>query len=285
MDLGKVGVWSMELRFGDKLEAARGAAEIEELGYGAIWVPGGIGGDVTGDLDHLLNATSRMVIATGIINIWKHDPADIAAWFNALPDNRRSRVMLGLGISHGPLIGENWNRPLGKMAEWLDAFEAAGMAMEQTCLAALGPKMLELAGRRTAGAHPYLVGPAHSGEARQIMGPDKLVAPEQGVVLESDPARARTLARGALTHYARLPNYCNSWKRQGYADADIETQSDALIDGIFAWGDVGQIAARVGQHHAAGADHVCVQTITGGALAESLVALRALAPVLLSPSS
>ncbi|MFM5906669.1 MAG: LLM class flavin-dependent oxidoreductase, partial [Novosphingobium sp.] len=137
MDLGRVGVWSMELRFGDKAQAARGAAEIEGLGYGAIWVPGGIGGDVTGDLDHLLAATSSVVIATGILNIWKHEPADIANWFNALPDSHKGRVMLGLGVSHGPIIGENWNRPVAKMAAWLDAFAAAGMPLEQTCLAAL----------------------------------------------------------------------------------------------------------------------------------------------------
>lgn len=281
MNLGKVGVWSMELRFGDKAEAARGAAEIEELGFGTIWVPGGIGGDVTGDLDHLLSATSRVVIATGILNIWKHEPIDIAAWFNALPEAQRSRVMLGLGVSHGPLIGENWNRPVAKMAEWLDAFEAAGMPLEQTCLAALGPKMLELAGRRTAGAHPYLVTPSHSAEARAIMGQGKLVAPEQGVVLDPDPASARAKASEALTHYRRLPNYCNSWKRQGFTDADIEQESDALLDGIFAMGDAAAIAARVKAHHDAGADHVCVQTITGGAgLGASLADLRVLAKIL-----
>lgn len=282
MELGKVGVWSMELRFGDKAEAARGAAEVEGLGYGAIWVPGGIGGDITGDLDHLLNATRRIVIATGIINIWKHEPADIAAWFNALPDKHRSRVMLGLGVSHGPLIGENWNRPLAKMTAWLGAFEGAGMPLEQTCLAALGPKMLELAGQRTAGAHPYLVAPSHSGEARRIMGPGKLVAPEQGVVLDTDPASARAKASEALVHYRRLPNYVNSWKRQGFGDADIELESDALLSGIFAMGDANAIVARVKQHHDAGADHVCVQTITGGAgLAASLADLRVLARALL----
>lgn len=282
MDLGKVGVWSMELRFGDKAESARGAAEIEGLGYGAIWVPGGIGGDITGDLDHLLNATSRIPVATGILNIWKHEPAEIAAWFQALPDNHRSRVMLGLGVSHGPLIGENWNRPVAKMASWLDAFEAAGMPLEQTCLAALGPKMLELAGNRTAGAHPYLVTPDHSAEARRIMGPGKLVAPEQGVVLDTDPASARAKASEALVHYRRLPNYVNSWKRLGFSDADVETESDALLNGIFAVGDAGVIAARVREHHDAGADHVCIQTITGGAgLAQSLADLRVLATTLL----
>lgn len=282
MDLGKVGVWSMELRFGDKAEGARGAAEIEGLGYGAIWVPGGIGGDITGDLDHLLNATSRIPVATGILNIWKHEPAEIAAWFQALPDNHRSRVMLGLGVSHGPLIGENWNRPVAKMASWLDAFEAAGMPLEQTCLAALGPKMLELAGNRTAGAHPYLVTPDHSAEARRIMGPGKLVAPEQGVVLDPDPASARAKASEALVHYRRLPNYVNSWKRLGFTDADIEGESDALLGGIFAMGDARAIAARVRAHHDAGADHVCVQTITGGAgLAQSLADLKVLAGALI----
>ncbi|MFM5908400.1 MAG: TIGR03620 family F420-dependent LLM class oxidoreductase, partial [Novosphingobium sp.] len=192
------------------------------------------------------------------------------------------RVMLGLGVSHGPIIGENWNRPVAKMAAWLDAFAAAGMPLEQTCLAALGPKMVDLAGQRTAGAHPYLVAPSHSAEARAILGPGKLLAPEQGAVLDSDPTSARAKAVEALTHYARLPNYVNSWKRQGFSDADIDQQSDALLDGIFAMGDAAAIAARVRQHHDAGADHVCVQTITGGAgLDASLADLRVLAKVLL----
>lgn len=281
MDLGRVGVWSMELRFGDKADGARGAAEIEALGYGAIWVPGGIGGDITGDIDHLLGATSRIVIAAGILNIWKHEPGEIADWFNALPDDQRSRVMLGLGVSHGPLIGANWNRPVAKMASWLDEFEAAGMPLDQTCLADLGPKMLELAAGRTAGAHPYLVTPSHSAEARRIMGPGKLLAPEQGVVLDSDPVAVRAKASEALVHYRRLPNYRNSWKRQGFTDADIESESDALLNGIFAVGDAEGIAARVREHHAAGADHVCVQTITGGGgLAASLADLRVLAKAL-----
>lgn len=282
VNLGRVGVWSMELRFGDKAEAADAAAELDALGYGALWVPGGIGGPVLEDLDHLLSATSRTTIATGILNVWKHEPEDVAGWFNGLASERQARVMLGLGISHGPLIGEEWKRPVAAMRAYIDRLEAAGMPSDHLCLAALGPKMLELSGERTAGAHPYLVSPAHTAEARAILGPGKLLAPEQGVVLESDPARARELAVEALVHYRRLPNYVNSWKRLGFTDDEIENVSERFIDGIFACGDAARIAARVAEHHAAGADHVCVQAITGGGgLAAAMPALRELAKVLL----
>lgn len=282
VNLGRVGVWSTELRFGDKAEAAAAASELDSLGYGALWVPGGIGGPVLQDLDDLLSATSRATIATGILNVWKHDPAEVAGWFLALPADRQARVMLGLGISHGPLIGEEWKRPVAAMRAYLDKLEAAGMPRDNLCLAALGPKMLELSGERTAGAHPYLVNPAHTAEARGILGPGKLLAPEQGVVLESDPARAREMAVEALVHYRRLPNYVNNWKRLGFTDEEIENVSDRFIDAIFACGDAAAIAARVAEHHAAGADHVCVQAITGGAgLAKAMPALRELARVLL----
>lgn len=279
--LGKVGVWAMELRFGDPAAIAGAAAELDGLGYGAIWVPGGVGGDITGDLDRLLDATERAVIATGIINIWKHEPEEIAGWWKALPTARAERVLLGIGVSHGPLIGEAWAKPLAKTRDWLEKALAAGLPAQSLCVAALGPKMLELSGELTAGAHPYLITPEHTAEARAILGPDRLLAPEQGVIPETDPVRARELAREALVHYRRLPNYMNSWKRLGFTDAEIEAADDRLLDALFAWGDAAAIAARVKAHHDAGADHVCIQAVTGAGLDGARKAWADLAKVLL----
>lgn len=279
--IGKVGVWAMELRFGDPAAIAGAAAELDGLGYGAIWVPGGVGGDITGDLDRLLDATERAVIATGIINIWKHEPEEIAGWWKALPTARAERVLLGIGVSHGPLIGEAWAKPLAKTRDWLEKALVAGIPAQSLCVAALGPKMLELSGELTAGAHPYLITPEHTAQARAILGPDGLLAPEQGVIPEADPARARELAREALVHYRRLPNYMNSWKRLGFTDAEIEAADDRLLDALFAWGDAAAIAARVKAHHDAGADHVCIQAITGAGLDGARQAWADLAKVLL----
>jgi probable F420-dependent oxidoreductase len=264
--LGRIGVWSLELRYGNHIEAAEAAAEVDELGYGAIWVPGGVGGDITGDLDRLLEATKQVTVASGILNIWKHEPQEIGRWWNSLPADRRSRVLLGLGVSHQHSIGEAYRKPLQAMRDYLDALAEAGMPAQSLCLAALGPKMLELAGERTAGVHPYLVTPEHSATARHALGPGKVVAPEQGVVLESDPARARALGRKALVQYQNYPNYRNSWGRLGFTDEEIDGASDRLVDALFAWGDVEQIGARVNAHLAAGADHVCLQAITGAGL-------------------
>jgi probable F420-dependent oxidoreductase len=260
--LGRLGIWSMEARFVDPGLAAEAATEVDELGYGALWVPGGIGGDITGDLDRLLAATTQIAVATGIINIWKHEPAEIADWWQALPAASQARLMLGLGISHGPLIGEAWAKPIAKTRSYVADLTALGVPAEHLCLAALGPKMVELSGATTAGAHPYLVTPEHTAQARAILGPDKLLAPEQGVILESDPAKARAMALGALTHYRNLPNYCNNWLRLGFTEADIAEGSDRLVDGLFAWGPIERIVERVHAHWQAGADHVCLQVIT-----------------------
>lgn len=283
-NIGKVGLWSMEMRFGDSAQADETAAEVDELGFGAIWIPGGIDDAVLGDVERLLGVTKRVAIATGIINIWKQEAADVAAWFKGLSDAHKSRVLLGIGVSHGPMIGEAWEKPLAKTRGYIDSLEAAGMPLGNVCVAALGPKMLQLSGERTAGAHPYLVTPEHSARAREILGPGKLVAPEQGAVLESDPAKAREMARGALTYYRELPNYRNNWKRLGFSEDDIENASDALIDGLFAWGGPGAVAERVKAHHDAGADHVCLQVITGdqsGDFSPLRTAYRELAKVLI----
>jgi probable F420-dependent oxidoreductase len=280
---GRIGIWSMELRFGDPGEAAEAAAELDELGYGAIWFPGGIGGDVTGDFSRLLKATKRATLATGIINIWKHEPQEIADWWNGLSGDHKARALLGVGISHGPLIGQAWGRPVPVMRDWIERLNALGVPSDNLCIAALGPKMLELSRDLTAGTHPYLVTPEHSAVARKIVGAGKLVAPEQGVILETDPARARELGRGALAHYRELPNYRNNWLRLGLSEEDINLLSDRLIDELFAWGGPERIAERVKQHLAEGADHVCMQVIApqGATIAKQREAWRSLAAVLL----
>jgi probable F420-dependent oxidoreductase len=261
-NLGKIGIWAMELRFGDPAATAAAAAELDALGYGAIWMPGGIDDKVLGDVDRLLDATKKAVIGTGIINVWKQPAADVGAWWATQSAERRERTMLGFGISHGPLIGESYGKPIENMAAYLDGLDAAGMGPERRCLAALGPKMLDLSRERTAGAHPYLVTAEHTKQARARLGADALLAPEVGVVLETDPAKAREMARQAVSFYLTLPNYVNNWRRLGYSEEDVKG-SDRLIDDLFQWGEPAKIADGIRAHLDAGADHVCMQVIRG----------------------
>lgn len=281
--LSGTGIWSGELRYGDRGEAADAAAELESLGYSAAWIPD-VGGDLFDALDVLLGATSTLTVATGILNVWMHTPAETGAWRDGLPDDQRRRLLLGLGISHAPLIdaqpGMSWERPLATMRTYLDGLDAAGVAPADRCIAALGPKMLELARDRTAGSHPYLVTPEHTATAREILGPDALLAVEQGVVLETDPDAARATARHALSVYVGLPNYVSNWKRFGLTDDDVATVSDRLVDSLIAWGDEEAIVARVAEHRAAGADHVCVQVLTPPGSPTPRNAWRTLAPAL-----
>ncbi len=279
--IGRVGVWAMDLRFGDTAAIDEAAVELETLGYGALWIPGGIDDAVLGDVDRLLSKTKKIVIGTGIINIWKQSAADVAAWWKGQSAERQARVWLGIGVSHAPLIGDDWMKPIAKTRQWLDEASAAGLPADAMCIAALGPQMLELSRDRTGGAHPYLVTPEHTAAARAILGAGKQLAPEQGVVLESDPDTARALARGALQFYTSLPNYANNWRRYGFTEEDISTVSDRLVDGLFAWGGAEQIAARVKAHHDAGADHVCIQVVSATGLDGARAAWRELANVLL----
>ena len=262
MELTGTGVWSGELRFGDPATAAAWAVELEALGYAAVWIPD-LGGDLFGPFSNLLDATSTMTIASGVCNVWHHPPTEVGEWWAGLSDDHRARVMLGIGISHGPLIGETYGRPLATMAEYLDGLDAVGFPQDQRCIAALGPKMLELARDRTAGSHPYLVPPEHTASARSILGSAGLYV-EQGVVLETDADAAHEIARNAVAFYLTLPNYVNNWKRLGYTDDEIAGCADRFIDEIFAWGDADAIRERLDAHRAAGADHVCIQALTEG---------------------
>ena len=282
-DIGRIGIWSAELRHGDAGEVADAAGELDALGFGALWIPGETSGDLLGHADLLLKATERAAIATGILNIWMHDAKDVAAWWHALPAGHRERFLLGLGVSHGAIIGQAYAKPLTAMREYLALLSAEGIPAEAMCLAALGPKMLELAGDKTAGAHPYLITPEHTAQAREVLGAGPTLAPMQFVVLEADPARARDLARPFVKGYGQLANYANSWRRLGFSDDDITNSSDRLVDALFAWGDEDLIAARVEEHFAAGADHVCLQVVTPerGSISAAMPVWRVLAQALL----
>lgn len=282
--LGQIGVWSAELRFGDPAASRMAAAELDQMGFGALWVPGGLGGDILASMDGLLDAAPRATLASAIINIWKHEPAEIGGWWRGQSQARRARLLLGLGVSHAPLIGEAYKRPLQTMRHYIDALEAEGIPRSNLCVAAFGPKMLALSAERTAGAHPYLVTPEHTAAARLQLGPNALIATGQAVAFETDPAKARGIARGALSVYLKMPNYIASWRRQGFSDEDIETAGDRLCDALVAWGEMDHIAARVRAHLAAGADHVCVKVVRGapgGDAGDLLPQWRALADELL----
>jgi probable F420-dependent oxidoreductase len=270
VQLAGVGVWDWGLRGDDRGEVGDAVAELEELGYSAIWFPGGSGGPVLDMAENMLRATRRVPIATGILNVWMHDPLDVAAGRARLAEEHPGRFLLGLGAGHAPQLDPGvWRRPLSKVRDYLDALDSASEPppVEERCLAALGPRMLELARDRTAGAHPYFVPVEHTRRAREILGPDTLLAPEQAVVLETDSARAREIGREHTASYLRAENYANNLRRLGYTDEDLaDGGSDRLVDDLVAWGDVERIRARIDEHFAAGADHVCIQVLPRGGL-------------------
>jgi probable F420-dependent oxidoreductase len=269
MDLTGIGIWSGELRFGDEGEKREAVAELEELGYTAAWIPD-VGGDVFGALRELLDATTTLVAATGILNLWMHSPSEAGEGFAALEADHAGRTLLGIGVSHHLLIDNThpgeYTKPLAQTRDYLDDLDAANPTVpsDRRVLAALGPKMLGLARDRAGGAHPYLVTPEHTEVARRELGNGPLLAPEQHVVLETDATRARAVAREGLATYLQLPNYVNNWRRLGFTEDDFaDGGSDRLIDALVVWGDEDAIAARVQEHRDAGADHVCVQAVTG----------------------
>ena len=285
--LGGTGIWSGTLRYGDATRAAELAAELEGLGYSALWIPD-VGGDVFGPVGSLLAATSTATIATGILNVWMHTPEETAAEHARLTAEHGPRFLCGIGISHRPFIDHvnepgTYQKPIETMSVYLDGLDAAPtpLAPSDRVLAALGPKMLELARARTAGTHPYLVTPELTQRARAGVGPDGLVASEQGVVLETDPTAAREIGRLHLKTYLGLPNYSNNWKRQGFTDDELAGGgSDRLVDALVVWGSEEAIAARVQEHRDAGADHVCIQVLTDDPRGFPADQWRALAPAL-----
>jgi len=282
------GIWSSALRYSDAGEAADAASELEALGYSALWLPD-IGGDLFSPLANLLETTTTITVATGILNLWMHDPVEAAAKHRDFTLRHGHRFLMGIGVSHAPLIDSTlqagaYAKPLATTRAYLDAIDASPtpVPVGDRLLAALGPKMLELARTRAGGTHPYLVTPEHTAVAREALGQDSLVAPEQGVVLETDPDTARAIARQHLAGYLQLPNYSNNWKRFGLTGDDLlDGGSDRLVDALIVWGDEAAIAARVAEHRAAGADHVCIQVLSGNPLDFPRDHWRRLAPALI----
>ncbi len=268
---GRIGLWSTALGSPDparRTAVTEAAAELDELGYGALWVGGS---PALEQAEPLLAATSRLTVGTSILNIWQHTPADIATGHAALNTDHGGRFVLGLGVSHAETAQnqqakeELRQRPYSAMRSYLDELDAASPPVPegQRALAALGPRMLELAGDRALGALPYLVTAEHTARARTSLGPDALLAPELKVVLDTDLERARATARAYLERYLALTNYRNSWLRQGFTEDDLKGGgSDRLLDEVYALGDVDAARARVDAFLDAGADHVALQVVT-----------------------
>lgn len=271
MDLGRLGIWLWSGSLGPDI-----AREAERLGYGAIWV----GGSPSGDLAHveeLLEVTTRIVVATGIVNMWKDDAATVASSFHRVESRHPGRLLLGLGIGH-PEGNPEYRRPYDKIVDYLDRLDSAEVPVERRALAALGPKVLRLAGQRTAGAHPYLTTPEHTKAAREALGPGKLLAPEQKVVLSADAGQARAEARQVVERYLALSNYRRNLLRSGWAEGDLDHGgSDRLIDALVLHGSAGEVSRGIRAHMDAGADHVCVQPLGP----DPIPAMRALSDVLL----
>jgi probable F420-dependent oxidoreductase len=268
--LGRIGIWSFALQ---RLTAAdEGAAmrEYERLRYPTVWMPESVGSkEVFAHASILLGGSERAIVAPGIASIYARDPMAMAGGAKALAEAYPGRFVLGIGVSHGPSVetrGHEYGKPVQTMRTYLDAMDAAQYAGPEPAepvplvLAALGPRMLELAAERADGAHPYFVPVEHTPIARKILGPDACLAVEQTAVLSTDPETARRIGRAFARNYLALPNYANNLRRLGWSDDDIANDgSDRLIDAVIAWGDVDAIAARVTAHLDAGADHVCVQ--------------------------
>ncbi len=267
MELSGVGIWSSQLRYGDPSESADAAAELDELGFTALWIPD-VGGPVFDAVGGLLAATKRTVIATGILNLWMHSAGDVAESYAALTAEHGDRFLLGIGVSHAPLIDADrpgrYRKPLAATGSFLDGLDAAPQPVptERRVLAALGPKMLALSATRARGAHPYLVTPEHTASARSTLGEGPLLLPEQSVILCDTAEEARRIGTDWLRAYLALPNYANNLLRSGFSEDDLTRVSDRLLDAIIAWGYEGAIMRRVAEHRAAGADHVCVQVLT-----------------------
>ncbi|MEU4232369.1 LLM class F420-dependent oxidoreductase [Nonomuraea sp. NPDC026600] len=280
--MGRVGVWNSALSGEPASFEREAAAELEDLGFGTLWIgESPKGKEALAHSAILLGATRRMLIATGIANIWVRDATAASNGANALAEAFDDRFVLGLGVSHAPLVssrGHDYAKPVSAMRAYLDAMDATeyGGPLPHPAprlLAALRGKMLDLAATRTQGAHPYFVTPEHTARARAILGPDPVLAPEQTVVLDTDPDRARRTARRFMSLYLALPNYTNNLLDLGWDAKDLTNGgSDALVDAIVAWGDPETIIERVRAHLDAGADHVCVQPLaeTAGDVLEHL---------------
>jgi probable F420-dependent oxidoreductase len=271
MMLKRLGVWTGTDALSAK-EAGALANRIESLGYGALWIPEGIGREAFSAASWLLANTTKLIVATGIANIYARDAFAAAAAQKGLNEQSDGRFLMGLGVSHIPLVeglrNLKYGKPVATMRAYLQGIANSKYGSVQpgstpkTILAALGPKMLELSRHMADGVLPYNVPPEHTERAREILGPDKLLCVEQGAILETNPAKARASARRFLAPYMGFANYVENWRRLGFTDADVEGDgSDRLIDSVIVWGDEKAIRTRIEAHVQAGADHVCVQAI------------------------
>ena len=254
--LGRFGIWRDHRQVTPEL-----AATIEDLGFGALWL-GSANGDLT-EAEEFLAATTTLIVATGIVNMWQYEAHEVAASFRRVEARFPGRFLLGVGAGH-PEVIQQYDKPYDTLARYVDILLGDGVPAGSLVLAALGPKVLRLAAERTAGAHPYLVTPDYTGQAREILGPGPLLAPEQKVVLGTDPGQARALGRSRVEKpYLGLANYTANLRRLGWSDADLSGGgSDALIDALVAHGSAAQVVARLTEHLDAGADHVSIQLVT-----------------------
>ncbi|GIU88184.1 MAG: LLM class F420-dependent oxidoreductase [Acidimicrobiia bacterium] len=292
MDLGRTGVWTFQLDLVPSARARELAAELEALGYGAIWLPEAVGRDALVASTLALGATARVTVATGVVPVTSRTAMTTNAAWRTIEEAFPGRFVLGLGVSHRPAVeglhGAGYGRPLETMRAYLDRMDASlflahGPATTPArVLAALGPRMLALAAERTDGALTYNVPPEHTHAARGVLGDAGVLAVEQKVVLGADADTARRVARAALQVYTELPNYVNNWRRLGFTDDDFTNgASDRLVDALVVWGDEDAVRARVQAHLDAGADHVCVQALSPeGVTGLPLDAWRRLAPAL-----
>jgi probable F420-dependent oxidoreductase len=271
MKIGRLGVWAQVDRLTASAEAVF-ASDVEQWGYSALWTPEAMGRDVLVNSAWLLANTRRLVIASGIANIFARDAMAMAAARVQLNEQSGGRFLLGMGISHAPIVsairGHIYEKPVTTMRTYVEAMAHAPYSSPRPCdstptvIAALGPKMLALARDVADGAHPYNTTVAQTAEARAVLGPHKLLCVEQKVLLETSASRAREIARAYLLPYQRLPNYVNSWRRAGFDDCDFADKlSNRLIDALVAWGDEDALVARLREHWQAGADHVCIQAL------------------------
>jgi probable F420-dependent oxidoreductase len=255
-DLGRFGVWTFGTPKPDQ------AVEIEKLGYGALW----IGGSPAGDLSYvepILERTETLQVATGIVNVWTAKAEEVAEAYHRVEDAYPGRFLLGVGIGH-PEHTKEYRKPYDVLVEYLDALDAGKVPTSRRVVAALGPKVLKLSAQRSAGAHPYLTTPTHTGQARELLGNTVFLAPEHKVVLARDAEASREIGRKTVDFYLNLSNYLNNWKRLGFTDDDIaKPGSDRLIDALVAHGTSDDIAKRLTEHLDAGADHVAVQVLGG----------------------
>jgi len=289
MDIGKVGIWAM-LEAMTAPETLDFAKTLERHGYRALWIPEGPGRDPFSHAAYLLSHTTNLVVATGIANIWARDATAMASASRTVAEISQGRFVLGIGVSHKPVLaarGQRYDKPYSYMKEYLpklkNALQKAPLAKEQIPLliAALHPKMLDLAAAQANGTHPYFVPPEHTAKVRTQIGPDPWICVEQAVILETDTAKARAAARQHMSFYiTQLPNYRNNLKALGWQDADFEKGcSDRLVDAIVAWGSAEKIRERIEAHFTAGATHVCIQALRpDGKPLPDLDALAALAP-------